>query len=37
MTERWSQRRAYAAWVIAGITAWCALIIGALRSWGAQR
>lgn len=36
MSERWSERRAYAAWAIAGVVAWCALIIGAVRSWRAS-
>lgn len=36
MSDRWEQRRAYAAWVILGLLAWCGLVVGGLITWGSR-
>ena len=33
MSERWSQRRAYATWMVTGLIAWVAIVVGAIVTW----
>ena len=33
MSERWSERRAYAAWIVVALLSWCAIVVGALVTW----
>lgn len=37
MSERWSERRAYAAWLIVGLVAWVAIVVSGLVTWRMAR
>lgn len=37
MSERWSERRAYAAWLIVGLVAWITIVAGGLVTWRGAR
>lgn len=37
MSERWSERRAYAAWLVVGLIAWCVIVASGLVTWRRAR
>lgn len=37
MSERWSERRAYAAWMIVALVAWITIVTTGLVTWGRGR
>lgn len=37
MSERWSERRAYAAWIVVALLSWCAIVVSGLMAWSHGR